>query len=395
MNLLHRLKDYRFTAWIMLAFAAGMLFPQSFQYWGELDLRNKWLLLVIIQVVMFGMGIQMKLKDFTHLGSTGKGVAVGLLSQFTIMPIVGFILSRIANLPPEVAAGIVLIGCCSSGLASNVMVYIAKANLFLSVVLTAIATLAAPFITPLLMKLLAGTLVHISITTMMFDILKIVIVPVGAALLHDYLKSASKPQQRKVFWIAGIAATWLFALTIGAGQWLTNRYTDSRFQQSIELFSILCGGYLVGIGYHFLTLKFTKLDAWMPTLSMAGIIYITLVTTAAGRDNLLLAGWVLLACAIIHNVAGFALGYGFSRLLGLNKTDARTISLEVGLQNGAMASGLAGSMGKIGTMGLAAAVFIPWMNITGSLLANYWKMRPITEKQTAITTSKNRQPETV
>jgi BASS family bile acid:Na+ symporter len=372
-------KDYQFTAWIGIAFAAGMLFPQSFQKIGGLELRNPWLLLIIIQLVMFGMGIQMKLKDFTHIRSSGKGLVVGLLSQFTIMPLVGFLLAKFSGLPGEVAAGMILLGSCSSGLASNVMVYIAKANLFLSVVLTAMATIAAPLLTPLLMKLLAGEMVQVSFVSMMFDILKIVIVPIGAGLLHDLLKKKNARHLKVVGISSILAALWLVFVALGGVKNLLVQSAGTNWKQAVELFSILCGGFLFGLLYHKVSIRWQKLDRVMPSISMAGIIYITLVTTAAGRDNLLLAGWILLLCAIIHNVGGFALGYWFSRLLGCNARDARTISLEVGLQNGAMASGLASSMGKLSTMGLAAAVFIPWMNIAGSLLANYWRRHPVEE----------------
>jgi BASS family bile acid:Na+ symporter len=374
-------KDYQFTAWIGIAFAAGMLFPQSFQKIGGLELRNPWLLLIIIQLVMFGMGIQMKLKDFTHIRTSGKGLMVGLLSQFTIMPLVGFLLAKFSGLPGEVAAGMILLGSCSSGLASNVMVYIAKANLFLSVVLTAMATIAAPLLTPLLMKLLAGEMVQVSFVSMMFDILKIVIVPIGAGLLHDLLKKKNARHLKVVGIISILAALWLVFVALGGTRNLLVQSAGINWKQAVELFSILCGGFLFGLLYHIVSIRWQKLDLVMPSISMAGIIYITLVTTAAGRDNLLLAGWILLLCAIIHNVGGFALGYWFSRLLGCNARDARTISLEVGLQNGAMASGLASSMGKLSTMGLAAAVFIPWMNIAGSLLANYWRRHPVEESK--------------
>src|SRR5438067_464156 len=117
----------------------------------------------------------------------------------------------------------------------------------------------------------------------------------------------------------------------------------------------------------------------MPYLSMFGIIYFTTVTTAAGRENLLRVGFLLFFCSVIHNTAGYFFGYWLSRLFGLDKPSSRTIAFEVGLQNGGMASGLAGSMGKLGTIGLPAAVFSPWMNISGSLLANYWRRHLVKE----------------
>jgi BASS family bile acid:Na+ symporter len=110
---------------------------------------------------------------------------------------------------------------------------------------------------------------------------------------------------------------------------------------------------------------------------MFGIIYFTTVTTAAGHDNLLKTGWLLFICSVIHNTAGYFFGYWLGRLFKLDKNSARTIAFEVGLQNAGMASGLAAGMGKLGTLGLPAAVFSPWMNISGSVLANFWRRRGV------------------
>src|SRR3989337_1589893 len=120
----------------------------------------------------------------------------------------------------------------------------------------------------------------------------------------------------------------------------------------------------------------------MPFISMFGSIYFTTVTTAAGRDNLMKVGLLLFIASVIHNAAGYFFGDWLSRLLGLDKNSSRTIAFEVGLQNGGMASGLAGGMGKLGTVGLAAAVFSPWMNISGSILANYWRRKPVEDGNT-------------
>jgi BASS family bile acid:Na+ symporter len=370
------LKGYQYTAWIIAAVAAGLIYPAAFLHWGDFDLRNKWLILVVVQLVMFGMGIQMSLSDFSGLAQTGKGVLVGLLGHFTIMPLVGFLLTRIFPFEPEIAAGIILNGSCSSGLASNVMVYIARANLVLSVTVTAMATLIAPFLTPLLMKLLAGTLIEIRFVNMMMEIIKIVLVPVGAALLHDYLKKAAPAGLRRVKVLAAMCLLWLLALSLGGWTWLEGHLSAS-FLPFAEGLSFVAGAVVVGVAYHGLTRFLPRLDAIMPYISMAGIIYFTTVTTAAGRDNLLQVGLLLFLASVIHNAAGYFFGYWISRAFGLDKNSARTVAFEVGLQNGGMASGLAGSMGKLGTVGLAAAVFSPWMNISGSLLANYWRRKPV------------------
>lgn len=370
------LKGYQYTAWIVVAVVAGMTFPERCLHLGDFDLRNKWLILIVVQLVMFGMGTQMKLKDFSGVARNPRGVAVGMLCQFTIMPVMGFLLTKLFAFPPEIAAGIILIGSCSSGLASNVMAYLARANLALSVTVTACATLAAPLATPFLMKLFAGALVEVAFVDMMLNIIKIVIVPIGAAMLSDYLGHASTQGWRVVRLLGVFSAAWLGVLLFGGWERLVN-FAPPSLLPTLSIVGFLAGAIVFGIVYFVLRHRFKVCDRLMPYFSMAGIIYFTTVTTAAGRDDLLQVGGLLFLAAVIHNAAGYFFGYWFSRGLGLDKNSARAVALEVGLQNGGMASGLAGHMGKLGTVGLASAVFSPWMNISGSILANYWAKRPV------------------
>ena len=375
-----KLRGYQFTAWIIAAVTAAMIFPAAFLKWGSFDLRDKWLILIVVQVVMFGMGTQMSLKDFAGVAKSPRGVLVGSVCHFSVMPLVGLALTKIFHFEPEIAAGIILIGSCSSGLASNVMAYIAKSNLALSVTVTAITTMIAPLMTPLWMKLLAGTLVEVSFFKMMMEIIKIVLVPIGAALLHDYLKHAPAQGRRIVHGTAMVGAIWI--LFLGMGGWaLIKVNVPDPTVSIIGSGGFLFGAVVVGVVYHYLTVKLAWLDRRMPVLSMAGIVYFTTVTTAAGRDNLLQVGLLLFLAAALHNAAGYGFGYWLSRAAGLDKNSARSVAFEVGLQNGGMASGIAGAMGKLGTMGLAAAIFSPWMNVSGSVLANYWRKRPVSGEQ--------------
>jgi len=374
------LRNYQYTAWIITAVVAGMIYPSAFLQWGDFDLRNKWVILIIIQFVMFGMGIQMSIRDFTSIASTGKGVLIGLLCHFSIMPLMAVLLTQAFDFDTEIAAGVILIGSCSSGLASNVMVYIARANLVLSVTVTALATLVAPFMTPLLMKLFAGTMIEVKFVEMMMEIIKIMIVPIGAALIHDYLKNAS-PRGWKSIRLASLVSAVLLIL-MPLGLWRTlNINLSQEFMHLIETLNFFAGAIIVGLLYHYATLRFKNLDELMPYISMFGIVYFTTVTTAAGRDNLLQVGFLLFISSVIHNAAGYVFGYYLSRWFGLDKSSSRTVAFEVGLQNGGMASGIAGSMGKLGTVGLAAAVFSPWMNISGSILANYWRRKSLREEE--------------
>ena len=226
------------------------------------------------------------------------------------------------------------------------------------------------------MKLLAGTLVKIDFVNMMMEIIKIVIVPIFAALLHDFLKTATPKGRKTVAVLVIIAALWLGGLIFGGWHLLEENIASKQWLQSLEILSFLLGAIIVGAIYHQLATRYKSLDGRMPFLSMFGIVYFTTVTTAAGHDHLLEVGFILFLVSVIHNAAGYFFGYWLSRLFKLDVNSARTVAFEVGLQNGGMASGLAGSMGKLGTLGLAAAVFSPWMNISGSILANYWRKRP-------------------
>ena len=172
-----------FTTMIFAGVSAALYYPTLFTEINGFKLTI--LIIPLIQIIMFGMGTQMGLKDFAAVFKTPRGVLIGVAAQLLIMPLVGFTLAKTSNFPPEIAAGIVLIGCSPSGVASNVMAYLANANLALSITITSIATLLAPFLTPLLMKLLAGEFVEINVLDMMWSITKMIILPIGAGLLFN------------------------------------------------------------------------------------------------------------------------------------------------------------------------------------------------------------------
>lgn len=301
------LSGYTFTIMIFAAVSASMYYPQYFIQVGDFKLSR--LIIPLMQIIMFGMGTTLSLKDFGRVMQMPKGVIVGVLAQYTIMPFIGFTLTKVFSFPAEIAAGLILIGCCPSGLASNVMSYLARANVALSVTLTALATLLAPLMTPMLMQLLAGQYVTIDFWKMVIDITQIIIVPVGVGLIFN----------------------------------------------------------------HFLHGKFKVLDSLMPIISMLGIGLIIVIITSAGRNDLLVVGPLLILACFIHNVTGYTLGYWISRALRMPETDCRTVALEVGLQNAGLGSGLALAMGKLSTVGLAPAIFSPIMNSSGSTLALWWR----------------------
>lgn len=369
-----------FTAWIITAVVAAVLSPGVFQPFDPEGPAYRVLLVTLIQAVMFGMGTQMGIRDFLGVVRSPLPVGIGLLCQFTIMPLVGYALALAFNLPGEIAAGMVLIGSCSSGLASNVMAYIGRANLALSITLTAVATLLAPIVTPFWMTTLAsgfleGTPVALSFVDMMVLIIKIVIVPTGAALVHDYLLQASPRGKRITYAVAaaGVVLPMMIVLSV-------LQLSSPTAVILLDVVAWVLGGIAFGVFYHALVSLAPKLQAAMPAVAMAGIIYVTGMTTAKGRESLMSVGLVLIVAAALHNLLGYALGYWMSRGLGMDKQSARTVAFEVGMQNGGMATGLAGSMGRLGTLGLPAAIFIAWMNISGSLLANVWRRQPVDEQ---------------
>jgi len=256
------------------------------------------------------------LHDFAGVLKNPRGVFIGVGSHFVIMPLIGFTLAHLSGFQPEIAAGIVLIGCSPNGMASNVISYLAKANLALSITITAVSTLLSPILTPILIKLLAGSLIEINVWSMMWDIMKMVILPIGAGLIFNRFMS-------------------------GKIKWLDNA---------------------------------------MPVISMAGIAIIILIIISAGHDSLMTIGPLLILLVLTHNLLGYSLGYWSGRLFKMSERDCRTMAIEVGMQNGGLATGLAKGMGKIATVGLAPAVFGPVMNITGSVLASWWHRKPLKEK---------------
>ncbi len=306
-----KLKGFSFTLWIFSAVTLALYHPQWLTIVGGFQLKS--LILPLLQLIMFGVGCTMGLADFAGVIRMPKGVVVGVVCQFTIMPFVGAAVARGFGFPPEIGAGVILVGCVPSGLASNVMSYIANANVALSVTLTAVATLMAPLMTPFLMQMLAGEYVPIDFFSMMMDILKIVILPIGIGLVFNM----------------------------------------------------------------FFSRRFPALMKWMPVLSMVSIATIITIITANGRDSLLVVGPLLVLACLIHNVAGYVLGYYTCKLLRMDEKSCRTVALEVGLQNAGLASGLALQMGRVATVGLAPAIFGPLMNITGSSLATWWHSKPV------------------
>lgn len=307
---LPNLHGFGFTLSVLLAVAVSMTWPQLFVRWGSFE--TKALIVPLIQVIMFGMGTTLSVGDFSRVLAMPWPVFVGILCQYAIMPFVGWTLTVAFGFEPMVAAGMILVGSAPGGVASNVINYLAGANVPLSVTMTAISTLLSPFLTPVLMRLLAGRYVPVSVEAMMIDILKMIVLPIVAGLAVHYLLK-------------------------GHRAWL---------------------------------------DRLLPFVSMGGICLIIMVITSMSRDKLLSVGPVLIVAVTIHNLLGYLLGYWGARALRLSEVDSRTVAVEVGMQNGGMASGLAISVLNSSDAGLAPAIFGPMQNATGSVLASFWRRRP-------------------
>ncbi|MBK1787834.1 bile acid:sodium symporter family protein [Prauserella cavernicola] len=369
------LSGYQYTGWVIACVAAALVYPGGFESWGGVELTDKFLINTIIQLVMFGMAIHMRINDFKGVARQPRGVLVGLFGHYLIMPTTAVILVQIFELPPEVALGVILYGCVSSGLASNVMSLLAKANLGLAVTITAMSTILSPLATPALMQLFGGTIVEVGFVSTMFDVIKITVVPVGAALLVDYLRTASPRATRVVNIAAGVSAVWL---VVGLSLW--NTVTAGLSANAVLALQQACyvaAAIILARAYYAVETHYAWIGRAMPYVSMFGIMYYNTVVTAAARDTVLTVGGVLLLIGLIHNLTGFSFGYWAARAARLDIPASRSVSFEIGMQNGGAASGLAASMGMIATAGVPAAVFSPLGNVTGSLLANYWSRRPV------------------
>ncbi len=368
------IKGLSYTIWIFTGVTAAMFFPQYFTTAGSFQFKT--LIVPLLQIIMFGMGSQMSLDDFTGVIKMPKGVIIGVGSHYIIMPLVAFAISRIFNFPPEIAAGIILIGCVPSGLASNVMSYIAHANLVLAVTIGAISTLISPFVTPFLMKMLGGQYIEVNFWSMMLDILNMIILPIVAGFIFNLFNEGKEKLRTKVIQLS------IFFVIILLTDLVFMKAKHADFNgfilalgKSMAWFFIL-PMILALVLRHFLKGDKKLMGQILSLISMVGIAVIITIITATGRDSLLKVGALLLVTSLLHNLAGYSLGYGVSWLFGMPEKDRRTVAFEVGMQNGGLASGLALQMGKIATVGLAPAIFGPLMNVTGSALASWWRSRP-------------------
>ena len=285
---------------VLLSAIAALTFPETISRVKPTVINP------LLGVIMFGMGLTLRAEDFRIVFSRPKDVIIGCLAQFTVMPLLAWLLARIFSLDEALTVGVMLVGCCPGGTASNVITYLAKGDLALSVGMTGVSTVLAPIATPLLVWLLAGQTVDVNVVGMLLSILWVVILPIVAGRVVKRLW----PRQT------------------------------------------------------------AKATAFLPALSTLAICAIVLIVISANAGKLMSGGLVIVLVVMLHNVCGLGIGYGIGRLLGLSTAKRRAISIEVGMQNSGLASSLATLHFAAYPMAtIPGAVFSVWHNISGAIVA--------------------------
>ena len=261
---------------------------------------------VFLGVIMFGMGLTIKLDDFRAIFSRPKEVVIGAVAQYTIMPVIAWLLCKVMNLPADLALGVILVGCCPGGTASNVITYIAGGDVALSVGMTITSTLAAPIVTPLLVYVLAGAWVEVSFWAMVISVVKVVLVPV----------------------LLGILINWVWGKQI------------------------------------------QKISEVLPLISVVSIVMIISGIVAVNAEKILSCGLLVLGVVMLHNLCGMGIGLGAAKILHIEYDKATAIAIEVGMQNSGLAISLATANFVANPLAtLPGAIFSVWHNISGSLFA--------------------------
>ncbi len=288
---------------VLLVAGLALLKPDTFAF------IDTWYINPILGLIMFGMGLTLSLQDFRIVFSNPKDVLTGCLAQFTVMPLLAWLLAKAFALPDELALGVMLVGCCPGGTSSNVITYLAKGDLALSVGMTATSTVLAPLLTPLLVWLLAGTMVDVDTLGMLMSILYVVIVPIAGGLI--------------------------------------------------------CQRYLPKLT--------EKIVPYLPAFSTLMIMMVVLIVVSHNAAKLLTGGLLIVLVVMLHNLLGYAIGYLIGRLLKLSKPKRVAISVEVGMQNSGLASSLAVlHFASYPLATIPGAVFSVWHNISGALMAKWY-----------------------
>jgi len=366
-----KLKGISFTMQIFAFVSFTLYFPQIFTDWG---FNTNSLIVPSIQIIMFGMGTKLSINDFVkELSKPGK-VIIASLMCYILMPLIALLIIKVYNFPPEVAAGIILLGVGPAGAASNVMTYLAKGNLALSMTVTTATTLISPLATPFLMKMLAGQLIEVNAVEMMISILNMLFIPVVAGILINKILYGNLSWTKKdgnIILMAIVSFIVGFALLFVPFPETLN---------SLKTGFILIAWAITVVSVTIIAVRRSNgpqnwMDIILPKLSLSAIMLYIVIVAAHNKATLLSIGPALFIATIVHNTLGFISGYSLSRAFGFNEADARAVTMEVGTKNAGLAVGLAYDVLKSQAAALAPLIFGTWMNISASSLATFWSQR--------------------
>ncbi|MCQ2957353.1 MAG: bile acid:sodium symporter family protein [Candidatus Gastranaerophilales bacterium] len=291
---------------ILIIALLALFIPQDF-LWIEINWIN-----YLLMFIMFGMGMVLKADDFKMVFSNPKDVLIGTMAQFILMPLLAFALGKIFNLDTALFIGLILVGACPGGTASNVITYLAKGNLALSVSITAFNTLLAPIVTPFIIYILLHTVIKIPVFNLFIAIINIVILPVILGLIT-----------KKIF--------------------------GNKLSEIIKL---------------------------LPASSILAISLIVASIVSHNADKIINTGFILFAVVILHNISGYIFGYIIAKLTNMNIENSKAISIEVGMQNSGLATSLAITFfSALPLAALPGAIFSVFHNLTGSVLAWYFSKK--------------------
>lgn len=289
-------------ALIVLAVAALALFVPKSLLWVDTAWIN-----YLLMLVMFGMGLTIKLEDFKVVFTRPKDIIIGCVAQFTIMPLLAFAIGKLFGLEAGLLAGVILVGTCPGGTSSNVITYLSRGDVALSVGMTSVNTLLAPFVTPAITYLLLRTTVQVDILSMFLSIVKVVIVPIALGFI-------------------------------------INKFFGKFTQKAIKV---------------------------LPMVSVAAITLIVASVVSHNAEKILATGAIVFVVVILHNLCGYALGFLLGVILKLPMSKKKALSIEIGMQNSGLATSLAGTaFPNLAMATVPGAIFSVWHNISGAILAN-------------------------
>ena len=295
----------KYMAIIVVVIAAIALFIPKSSLWIQTTWIN-----YLLMVIMFGMGLTMKLSDFAVVFTKPKDVIIGCISQFLIMPALAFALGKIFGLSNELLVGVILVGTCPGGTSSNVITYLSKGDTAMSVGMTSVNTLLAPFLTPALTYLYLKTSVDVDVKSMFISIIQVVIIPIGLGIIINKLFS---------------------------------KYTE-------------------------------KVKDILPTVSVTAICLIVASVVSHNSEKILTTGAIIFVIVILHNLLGYAFGFLIGLIFKMDLPRKKAVSIEIGMQNSGLATTLAmNAFPNLAMATVPGAIFSVWHNISGAILAGIFR----------------------